>query len=119
MSFCRWSSDNFDCDVYVYEHCDGGFPIHLASCRLVGVEACPKLDTSEPYDPEAFLASYQAQHAWIADAERAPIGLPHDGETWWAATAGECADKLEELRRIGYHVPQYAIDDLRHEAEHP
>ena len=44
------------------------------------------------------------------------IGLPEDGETFNDATAGDCADRLEYLRALGYQVPQYAIDALREEA---
>lgn len=32
MSYCRWSSDNFNCDLYCYES-DFGFETHLASGR--------------------------------------------------------------------------------------
>jgi hypothetical protein len=44
------------------------------------------------------------------------IGLPHDGEAFCDATAEECASRLRELRAMGYHVPQHAIDALTEEA---
>jgi hypothetical protein len=53
----------------------------------------------------------------INGAERTPIGLPHDGESRVYKTAGECANGLEALRALGYHVPQHAIDRLREEAK--
>lgn len=34
MSYCRWSSDDFQCDVYCYE-ADEGFIIHVAVSRPV------------------------------------------------------------------------------------
>lgn len=49
-------------------------------------------------------------------ADRIPIGLDHDGETFRDDTAGECADRLTELKAMGYNVPQRAIDALREEA---
>ena len=35
MSYCRWSSDDFQCDVYVYESVAGGFVTHVAANRVV------------------------------------------------------------------------------------
>jgi len=46
-----------------------------------------------------------------------PIGLPFDGETFNDPTPGECAERLEWLRGLGYVVPQFAIDALRAEVE--
>jgi hypothetical protein len=54
---------------------------------------------------------------WMIDATLVPIGLPHDGEMYSFATASEAAEKMEELRSVGYNVPQYAIDALRAEAQ--
>ncbi len=34
MSYCRWSSDNTNCDLYCYEDCSGGFTTHVAGFRL-------------------------------------------------------------------------------------
>lgn len=33
MSYCRWSSDHFECDVYVYESVSGGWTTHVAGRR--------------------------------------------------------------------------------------
>jgi hypothetical protein len=54
--------------------------------------------------------------AWVEKAERKPIGLPHDGETFDDPTASDAADRLQMLKDSGYNVPQYAIDALREEA---
>lgn len=81
MSYCRWSSDNYQCDIYAYRHVCGGYQVHVAGRR-----------------------------------NDAPIGLQHDGDRFSLDTAGECADKLIELRACGYNVPQCAIDDLRDES---
>ena len=36
MSYCRWSSDDFQCDVYVFGS-DTGFETYVARGRYVGV----------------------------------------------------------------------------------
>jgi hypothetical protein len=33
MSFCRWSSDNFQCDLYCYADVGGGYTTHVAGYR--------------------------------------------------------------------------------------
>lgn len=33
MSYCRWSSMNWQCDVYVYEDVSGGWTTHVAGSR--------------------------------------------------------------------------------------
>lgn len=115
MSYCRWSSDDFDCDVYVYEDTAGGWTTHVAGMRV-------SIDRSglPPEDADvvgSWIGRYQAVMDLVQFAGRQPIGLPHDGETFSDPTPGACADRLEELRALGYHVPQWAIDELRKEHE--
>jgi len=116
MSYCRWSSDDFHCDIYCYEHVGGYWVIHVAGNRVLGdipsTKGLLSLDSVE-----AFIEAHRAQMAFLETAERAAIGLPYDGESFDCDTASDCADKLEELRAVGYIVPQYAIDALREEAE--
>ena len=117
MSYCRWSSDDFQCDVYVYEDVGGGWTTHVAGNRIAG-----KLTPVGPFpedkaDMGAWFERHNTQMAELEKMERKPIGLPHDGESFNDPTPGECADRLESLRALGYNVPQYAIDNLREEQE--
>lgn len=121
MSYCRWSCDDYQCDVYCYAHVDGFFAIHVARSRVT-----PSAET-RPADIGAwwtrgtegiaeFVTREMAVEAWLATGERRPIGLPHDGASFEEPDAASCADRLEYLRGVGYNVPQYAIDSLREEA---
>lgn len=114
MSYCRWSSDNWQCDVYCYEDFSGGFTIHVAGVRVLG--DIPKTPVMTKENMAEYLAAHQAQMEFLKTAKHACIGLPHDEEEFNEATAAACADRLEMLRSVGYHVPQYAIDALREEA---
>lgn len=113
MSYCRWSSDNYGCDIYAYESCDGSYMLHIASNRVIG--DVPKLAPIAA-DPDEFVASYERQMAFLKTAKRAPIGLPFDGKTFSFDTAQEMADCMVDLRKLGYRMPDYAIEDLREEA---
>ncbi len=114
MSYCRWSSDNFACDIYCYEG-GSGFVTHVAGRRVVG--EIPKTPPLTRENVEEYVDARARQSEFLENCERAPIGLPHDGESFEDPDAASCADRLEELRAIGYNVPQFAIDALRDEAE--
>lgn len=112
MSYCRFSSDDWQSDIYCY--CGGNWVVHIAGNRVVGdIPKTPEL-TNETIP--AYMEAHKAQMAFLGTCERQKIELPHAGESFDYDTAGDCADDLERLRSIGYHVPQYAIDELREEA---
>lgn len=141
MSYCRFSSDNWRSDVYVYEHCGGGFVTHVAGNKRI-FQPIPDIPHSwmprfgaefvraerrvvYPSRWHQFAANrvYSVWALWhrlhmfsLSVIPSKNIGLPHDGEALSDDTASECADRLESLQAIDYHVPQYAIDTLREEA---
>lgn len=145
MSYCRWSSNNWRCDVYVYEDTGGGWTTHVAGrwyvlppipdivWGRVGMAAHRwsgvRFEGREAVYPSrwrraVFRAWLGFSMAWGRYLHRGslrliplrPIGLPHDGESFNDATPGDCADRLEHLRALGYRVPQGAIDALREES---
>lgn len=143
MSYCRFSSDNWKSDIYCYE---GGshFVTHVASSKRA-LPAIPDIpfrwvpkfgatwnigERKAKYPSELHRrASWFCMRIWslwhclhmlsVRIVPLKPIGLPHDGESFSDETASECADRLESLRAIGYHVPQHAIDRLWEEASEP
>jgi len=103
MSYCRWSSLNGYCDVYVYEDATGlGWITRVRSARM------PVLGMSVPSEEAVW-------HEWVT--ANPPEAIDHDeaGQLFQHATPGECADNLERLARQGFIVPGFAIDDLRAE----
>lgn len=120
MSYCRWSSDGFRSDVYVYEDVGGGWTTHIANRRKLGLDTLPP----DPLDElqqgivsEGWHERYKAYNNALQALESVRIGLPHDGGSFNDPSPGECADRLENLRALGYYVPQYAIDGLREEQQ--
>jgi hypothetical protein len=114
VSYCRWSSNDFDCDVYVYAHVDGGWRTHVAARRhVVDRAGLPPVDGDDL--DAAWFARLREVMRRMKGAPLEPIGLPHDGADFTDPTPGACADRLESLRALGYRVPQFAIDALREE----
>lgn len=140
MSYCRWSSLNWSSDVYVYEHCAGGWTTHVAARRRaippipdVPFDWLPRfgghwnretrdVEYPSPWHKRAARLVFRLAGWWyrlhmasLHIIPLHPIGLPEDGATFSDDTPGECADRLEYLRSVGYVVPQYVIDRLRTE----
>lgn len=116
MSYCRFSDDNFKCDVYCYAGAEG-YVTHVAKIRRVGDTPIPELPFGGLLAPVPdLLTALAAQHAWLESARRETINLPSAGETFYDDAAAEAAARLEALRAEGFHVPQYAIDALREDA---
>lgn len=110
MSYCRFSSDNWQSDIYCYESVCGGYQIHVAA-RRIDRHLTP-LDTRSV---DKWMESHEVQMAELDECERAPIGLPYDGESFNLGDAEECLSMLNHLADTGYNVPQVAIDAIAEE----
>ncbi len=107
MSYCRWSSDDFGCDLYCYEDVNGGWTTHVARNRVIGeVPPMPDLLSTKP---DEFLASYRAQVAFLERADRKPIGLPFDGHSFNDPDLPSFKARLLELRAAGYRFPDSVL----------
>lgn len=144
MSYCRWSSDFWQCDVYVYEDVNGGWTTHVAGRRMKHTPP-PELVAMPCSTGAEWLARHLAEEAWrdslpsdeipctyalpgggskpgtmkmLKDSEYlalATIGV-EAGQSFSDPTPLACAERLEALKAKGFNVPQSAIDALRSEA---
>lgn len=113
MSYCRFSSDNFCCDAYVYESCEGGFATHIASRRVPpGSPPDPLTVFLSTKSQEDYEAAIKAVNAWRKTITLEKIDHPEAGAFFNHGTARECAKNLLRLRGEGFLIPQYAIDAL-------
>ena len=142
MSYCRFSSDNWRSDVYVYEDCSGGWSTHVAGRHRVfpPIPAWPhrwtprlggELDmtTRRMVYPSKLMAitaaivyrllsHWYALHMWsVRMVPLRDIDIPHAGESFNDPTAHDCMLRLMELSSLGFHVPRFAIEALREESE--
>lgn len=122
MSYCRFSSYDFWCDVCCYHDVGGYWQIYVANRRHAFKGPLPDPVPLSPSDDDNWRAWWRAwceRHTkvgkMIDEADLVPIGLPADGASYQEPTPGAAADRLEELKRMGYHVPDYAIESLREE----
>ena len=111
MSYCRWSSNNWDCDLYCYQDVAGGYTTHVAENRVVG--PIPQMPKYATVGFDAWFMAYKAQMDWLKTAKHEHIGLPHDGQTFNDPTAAALLERVLALCDIGYHVPDAAIEFIR------
>lgn len=118
MSYCRWSSDDFMCDLYCYEDVGGGWTTHVAGTRLSRRPLTPapmgedglRLAREGRYDEWATM--HRARSAEIETTPHEAIGLPFDGRTFNDATLEEFRERVVMLRDAGYSVPDYVVEEI-------
>lgn len=123
MSYCRWSSMDYTCDLYCYADVHGQWITHVAASRVDwGAEGPPpsplgtegvKLLKEERHDEwTALNARYN--EALESKAHHA-IGLAHDGQTFRDNSLEAFLETLIMLRDEGYVFPEGLIDEIREE----
>lgn len=114
MSYCRFSTDDFQCDVYCFGS-NGGIEIYVASNRYVYKEPLP---APVPFE-ESTIAEWTTRHnkviAMVDQADRVDIGGPHDGEHEVFPNYEDAITYLQQLHEDGYNFPLGVIDEIREE----
>src|SRR6185369_2318044 len=99
MSYCRWSSDDWRCDLYCYESEDGGWTTHVAGRKAIDVPRSLPYPINAPEDQkerlwEEWFVSHKAQMKFLETAEYRTIDLPHAGETFRDYALEDFKDRL-------------------------
>lgn len=117
MSYCRWSSDNWKCDLYCYADINGGWTTHVANRRHTGDIPTDRFD--DFIDGKITAKEFARLHKKHMDAVESStlvaIGLAHDSATFSDATLEEFKNRLLMLRQEGYRFPDYVIDEIDEE----
>lgn len=121
MSYCRFSSDDFQCDVYAYQS-EHGYELHVASNRyIIDRSKLPPRVGIGTVQAEVWLARYaevcKVLHEAMVNNQLVTLTLPHAGESFTFDTPGELAAFLRKLKALGYNVPADAIEALDEEAK--
>ncbi len=122
MSYCRFSTDQFQCDLYVYYSVGDFYAIHVANRRVVYHRPLPP-DVPWPRpgatkaETRKWARRYMKGQRDMAKIGRhhKPIGGPFDGETFNEPTIDAAIARLESLRAAGYRFPDDVIAELREE----
>lgn len=118
MSYCRWSSDGFQCDLYCYEDVTGGWTTHVAARRR-RERISPDFQDIIKMPREQWNAALKLYNAELTKAlsaeDHPPIGLPYDGETFNDPTLEAFLERVIMLRDAGYKMPSYLIPNIEQE----
>lgn len=106
MSYCRFSSMDLTCQLYIYES-SSGFNIHVAFSKYI--QDIPKLPNYDD-DAGAWHREYKVQMECAEKADLEPIGLPHDGDSFCSLSVEKAKVILENLKQDGYIFPYEIID---------
>lgn len=112
MSYCRWSSMSFKCDLYCYSHCDGTYTTHVATNKVyTPIFPSPPwvLLTYGKVGQWMWLAMHKL-HGWtVHHGKRRDLKAPSAGMTFKDGTADEFLDTLLRLRDEGLRFPDSVI----------
>lgn len=104
MSYCRFSTDNFECDLYCYQS-DEGYRTHVATHRTKPGLVHPQMRSDETLD----------EFCRRIDDATCEIGLPYDGVSFTDETLEDFEARLRMLRDAGYRFPDRVFDEIREE----
>lgn len=108
MSYCRWSTDDFRCDLYCYRS-DDGYVTHVRKSRPVFKRQMPP-EVPMLENIAGWLERHKVVGKMCREAEWLPIGLEHDGKSFCDSMAFGFLETLKMLREAGYHFPNHVID---------
>lgn len=115
MSYCRWSSDDWKCDLYCYHSCGGGYITHVASQKYIDVPVNPHSFGGAAF--EKWLDFHEVQMAFLDTAEMKEIGLPHDGMSFNDPDLEAFLERVNCLKETGYIVPHWVFEMIEEEIE--
>lgn len=110
VSYCRWSSDKGNSDVYVYEHFNGQFVIMVREQKFP--EDFPKAPTGLEKESEDYAKAVRDYGKLLTEVEMVKLDLPLAGQEIRLDTLEEVYQKLAWMKGEGYRVPQFALDNI-------
>ncbi len=117
MSYCRWSSDSWKCDLYCYADVSGGYTTHVAGRRRVGNIPDDKWDDFAlgKITADEFIKLHSAQMKAVEACDFEEITLPHSGETFNDPDLESFKKRLLYLRGLGYSFPDHVLSTIDEE----
>ena len=101
MTYCRFSSENFGCDLLIYKS-EEGYVIEVAKDRIAGVIPQTNMALLAYRKDKEYFAQVMRQAEFIETAKRIPIGLPFDGQKFIEPDYEALSKRLLLLQVTGY-----------------
>lgn len=117
MALCRFSSDCWRSDVYVYEDASGGVTVHVANNRhVISDDIIAAMPTyPEVGDPDFVDKFVEWNRAWRQIPKQCPreqITSPVAGKSFNVDNREELSTLLHKLANQQIHVPDFLLDDV-------
>ena len=111
MSYCRFSSDNWKSDVYIY-YGKEGYTVHVAQYRYTG--EIPSLPDILETPTEEYHKAYLAQMEAVNSSPKEKIKSELAGATLTFEDPEALIQALRNMQRgEGIHVPEYVFEAIR------
>jgi len=121
MSYSRWSDDDFQCDVYVYQSSgDDRYDVAVRGSKVIWDVELPPVEELTIESADRWASRTSTIIRWLEDATKwhsEPIELEQDQWLRIFDTPGGAADWLDELVSKGVRVPEDVIPTLRKEQQ--
>ena len=115
MSYCRFSTDNFRCDLYAYGSHDG-YHLHVAGNRVVwDPPPSPYRPESLQLPTEEFNRINREYHQTLLKAPREFIDLEGAGGHHVFATLRELRDSIADHLQRGFQAPAWLLPSIDEE----
>ena len=101
MTYCRFSSENFGCDLLIYKS-EEGYVIEVAKDRIAGVIPQTNMALLAYRKDKEYFAQVMRQAEFIETAKRIPINLPFDGQKFIEPDYEALGKRLLLLEASGY-----------------
>jgi hypothetical protein len=123
VSYCRWSTDDFQCDLYVFDHCYGGTAVYVARRKRRFKAPLPPPITGKWWEDDKRSKAFWGRHNQVMemlddkyegefwDWEKLPE--PHAGATYIVETHADAIELIGKLRAAGFNAPTDLEDVLR------
>ena len=130
MSWCRFSTiceNNLSSDLYIYESCNGGVEVIIASRKRDNEINAPKVpawrevwdlnkDDSDEWHKwwHEFSRCNQERKKWLEEnSEWINIALPYAGEMFNFTVKEELLEFLYKLKELGYNFPEWVFEQAK------
>lgn len=118
MSYCRWSSDNWRCDLYCYEDANGGWTTHVAGRKKLGwwvPSPSFRLLKLGKVGNWVWRVQYRLHRFTYGLMTYRDLRSPYAGQSFNDPTLEDFRARVQVLRDSGLRVPDHVFAAIEEE----